>query len=263
MSPDLLRIDPDTHVLRTLPGGAGLLEASLVVGGAEPVVATGRPGAGAGDRAWWDVLDAALAGVPVRWLVVTHEAPGQAAGVVEALRRWPEATLVASGGLADRLVAATPLPEDRVRWVAEGDEVRAGDRALTVVRPPASWAPSARGLYEADSGLYWAADCFGCPVPHPVEEVSQLDRDVWEDGFTAYHLALAPWLADVDPARWRAAVARVAVLAPRTIGSAHGPLVRRGDVGRALDLLADLAGLPAVVDPAPSAAGARRMAGAQ
>jgi hypothetical protein len=91
--------------------------------------------------------------------------------------------------------------------------------------------------------------CFGTPIPHDVDEVSVLDRDVREDGFSTYHRRLSPWIADVDPSRGRAAVSRVGVHGPHTIASARGPLIRRGDVGRALDLLTDLAGLP---EPAPS-----------
>lgn len=241
---DLVRLDPATHLLRAEA-------ASLVLDGPEPVLVTGRPGS-AGDG-WWDRLAEVVAPARVRWLVVSHEVPGQAAAVADALDRCPEAVVVASGGVVDRLAVAAPLPEGRWRWVADGTAFSAGGRELRVVRPPASRAPSARGLFDAVSGLYWAADCFGCPVPHPVDEVSQLDRDVWEDGFSAYHRALSPWIADVEPGRWRAAVARVAVLAPRTIASAHGPLIRRGEVGRALDLLADLAGLPGLPDPAPAA----------
>jgi hypothetical protein len=40
----------------------------------------------------------------------------------------------------------------------------------------------------------------------------------------------------------------VAGLEPRVIASAHGPIVRRGDVPRALDLLGELPGM-AEADP--------------
>ena len=157
--------------------------------------------------------------------------------------------MVASWAMAARLAQRAPdLDPDRCRWVAEGDVLPAGGRDLCVLRPPAYDSPATLGLFDRETGVYWASVCFGTPVPHDVDEVSVLDRDVWEDGFSTYHRSLSPWIADVDPPRWRAAVGRVAVHGPRTIASARGPVICRGEVGRALDLLTDLAGLP---EPVP------------
>jgi flavorubredoxin len=136
------------------------------------------------------------------------------------------------------------VPLERCRWLNDGERVALGGREVVALRPPAYDAPTTRGLYDVGSKVYWAADCFGLAVPHPVDDVGQLDRDVWEDGTLRFGSLLSPWTALADPSRWRRAVSRVAALDLRAIASAHGPAIRHGDVDHALDLLTDLAGRP-------------------
>ncbi|HEU5152519.1 MAG TPA: MBL fold metallo-hydrolase [Iamia sp.] len=245
--PRTLPVASDVWLVRSPLDGPGLPLNTLVVAGEDPVLVDTGP---APDRAlWWAQVEALVDVADVRWLVLGHDDPAHCGGLADVLDRCPGATVVASWAMEERLAQRLPgLDPGRLRWVADGDVLRAGGRDLCVLRPPAYDSPATVGLYDAASGLYWASVCFGTPLPHDVDEVSVLDRDVWEDGFSTYHRRLAPWIADVDPARWRAAVGRVAVQGPRTIASARGPLIRRGDVGRALDLLTDLAGLP---EPAP------------
>jgi len=246
--PRTLPVAPDVWLLRSPVadrGGPFVPDASLVVGGPVPVlVDTGGPD----PACWWAQVEALVDLRAVRWIVLSHDDPQRRADLPAVLDRCPEATVVASSARGHRRSVGPEVPLDRCRWVADGDLVPVGDRDLVVVRPPAYDSPATMGLSDPVTGVYWASVAFGTPVPHEVDEVSVLDRDVWEDGFSAYHRRLSPWLADVDPARWRAAVGRVAVRAPRTIASSRGPLIRRGDVGRALDLLTDLAGLP---EPGP------------
>lgn len=241
-------VAPDVWLVRSPvdpAAGVDLPLNSLVVAGEQAVLVD----TGGSDRAdWWAQVEAVVDPAAVRWVVVGHEGPDHSGGLAEVAERCPDATLVGSWALAGRLRDRGVEPDDRWRWVADGDVVPAAGRDLHVVRPPAYDSPTTLGLHDPLTGVYWSSVCFGTPVPHEVDEVSVIDRDVWEDGFSAYHRRLSPWLSDVDPARWRAAVSRVGVLGPRTIASARGPLVRRSDVGRALDLLVDLAGLP---EPAP------------
>jgi len=248
--PRTLPVAPDVWLVRSPAAdldGAGLTLNTLVVAGEDPVlVDTG----GERDRGgWWAQVEAVVEPAAVRWVVLGHDDPAHAAGLADVLDRCPEATVVAPWAMEHRLAARAPgLAAERTRWVAEGDVLRAGGRDLCVLRPPAYDSPATLGLFDPTSGVYWASVCFGTPIPHDVDEVSVLDRDVWEDGFSTYHRRLSPWIADVDPPRWRAAVGRVAVHGPRTIASARGPLIRRGEVGRALDMLTDLVGLP---EPVP------------
>ncbi len=254
--PRSLPVAPDVWLVRSPGEGPSLPLNSLVVTGEAPVLVDTGAGSDAG---WWDQVEALVDVAAVRWVVLGHDDPAHCGGVAEVVARCPGATVVASWAMAARLADRAPdLAPERCRWVAEGDVLQVGGRDLCVTRPPAYDSPATMGLFDPATGVYWSSVCFGTPVPHEVDEVSVLDRDVWEDGFSTYHRRLAPWIADVDPHRWRAAVSRVAVHGPRTIASARGPLIRRGEVGRALDLLTDLAGMP---EPAPAPVrGGRRAA---
>jgi flavorubredoxin len=253
--PRTLPVAPDVWLLRSSPE-AGLPLNALVIGGEAPVLVD--TGLGRDGEAWWAQVEAVVDPAAVRWIVLTHDDPVHCGGLDEVVARCPEATVVASWAMEPRLPDRLGgIAAERCRLVVDGDVLQAGGRDLCVLRPPAYDSPATLGLVDPTTGLYWSSVCFGTPVPHEVDEVSILDRDVWEEGFSTYHRRLAPWIADVEPSRWRAAVSRVAVHGPRTIASARGPLICRGEVGRALDLLTDLAGLP---EPAPSPARGRRPA---
>ncbi|HEX2578763.1 MAG TPA: MBL fold metallo-hydrolase, partial [Aquihabitans sp.] len=214
---------------------------SLVLRGDEPVLVD--TGATSGRDAWWAQVEDAVDPADVRWIFLSHDDIDHYGNLVEALDRCPDATLVTSWFLGQRLAAYQPIPLGRCRWINDGEAFTAGSRELVALRPPAYDAPTTRGLFDRTSGVYWASDCFGVPVPHQVDEVSQLDRDVWEDGFALFQRLLSPWATEVEPLRWRAAIGRVAGLDPKVIASAHGPVVRRRDIGRSLDLLGDLPGM--------------------
>lgn len=239
-----LALTPDVHLVRcdgpTHDGSIGPT-GSLVVLGDEPMlVDTGA--ALDGDR-WWEQVEAVVDPSDVRWILLTHEDADHSGNLVDALRRCPEATVVGSDLLRRRLAALESLPSTRVRWVADGERLSLGGRPVIACRPPVFDSPATLGFHDLVSGTYWAADCFGTPVPHPVDDVAQLDLDVWERGFIDHHVAISPWLVDLDPVRWCAAVGRVARLDPARIASAHGPVVHRRDLHRALDLLTELPSL--------------------
>jgi flavorubredoxin len=249
--PRTLPVAPDVWLVRSSldpDRDGGLPRNALVIGGEAPVLVD--TGTERGAEGWWAQVEAVIDPAAVRWVVLSHDDPAHCGGLDEVVERCPGATIVASWAMERRLPDRVDgLAATRWRSVVDGDVLQAGGRDLCVLRPPAYDSPATLGLFDPVSGVYWSSVCFGTPVPHEVDEVSVLDRDVWEDGFSTYHRRLAPWIADVDPSRWRAAIGRVAVHGPRTIASSRGPLICRGDVGRALDLLTDLAGLP---EPGPA-----------
>lgn len=221
---------------------------AMVLAGEEPVLVD--TGAGADRDGYWAQVEAILDPADVRWVFLSHDDADHRGNLGDVLDRCPAATLVAGPRLIHRLTLDRELPAERCRWVEDGDVLDAGDRPLLAVRPPAYDLPTTRGLFDATTGVYWGADCFGTPVPADITDVAELDDDVWVDGFTAFHLLLSPWIRDVDPIRWRQAVGRVASLGATTIVSAHGPVIRSPQVGRALDLAFGLAGatMPAAAD---------------
>ena len=238
-----LELAPDVHLIRRLPdrGGAERIAANALLirrPGDVLLVDTGA----APDRAgWWRQVEELVDPDDVRWIFVSHEDADHIGNLADAVARCPHATLVATRHIAERLAATGALPPRRCRWLDDGERAVLGAHEVVALRPPAYDAPTTRGLYDVRSKVYWAADCFGLAVPHPVDDVSQLDREVWADGALRFGLLLSPWVTQVDPGRWRRSVARVA------LAGAQGPQVRRRDIDHALDLLTELPDHPAVV----------------
>lgn len=250
IEPTPLHLGGDAWLVPTFPGDEPLRLPlnSLVLRGPEPVlVDTGS--AGIGDQ-WWSQVGSLVAPEAVRWIFLSHDDADVCGNLAEALDRCPRATVLLGGLLAERLAPDDRPPADRTRYVDDGEHVTISDRRLYVLRPPAYDSPATLGVFDPVSGVYWAADCFGAPVPHPVGDAADLDSDVWTEGFLRYHRQLSPWAAEVEPLRWRAAVGRVAALGARVLASVHGPAIRGPLTGRALDLLGEV--------PASPAPGARR-----
>jgi flavorubredoxin len=241
-----LAITSDVHLIRALPDGGGaerIALNSLVLRSPADTVLVDT-GAATERETWWRQVESVVDPADVRWVFLSHDDLDHVGNLPEVLERCPDATLVTSWQLGQRLAAALPVPLDRCRWLNDGERTELGGREVVAVRPPAYDSPTTRGLYDVTSKVYWSADCFGLPVPHPVDDVGQLDRDVWEDGLLRFGTLLSPWVNQVDPRRWRQAVSRVAALDLHALAGAHGPLVRRRDVDHALDLITELPDRP-------------------
>lgn len=247
MSVTPLTLGPDVTVIRTLPTDERVRRVpdnTLVITGAEPVLVDCGPSSSSVE--WWQQVEAVVDPPDVRWIFLTHDDQDHIGNLVEVLERCPGATVVSSSLIEERLAAGTagragnPIPRERSRWINDGESFDAGGRRLVAIRPPIYDAPSTRGLFDVTSGTYWSVDCFGMVVPYHADEVAELDRDVWEDGLMEFQQLVSPWVADVEPLRWRAAIGRLAAMEPAVIASAHGPAIRRRDIERSLDLLAEL-----------------------
>ena len=77
----------------------------------------------------------------------------------------PNANLVCSWALTERHTKAFDFPLERCRWMDDGVTFDAGDRQMTVVRPPLCDSATTRGLLDTKTGVYWAVDSFATPVP--------------------------------------------------------------------------------------------------
>ena len=253
MSPQApLPLGRDAWLVQLLPEGEALRLPlnSLVLVGSQPVLVD--TGAALARHRWWQQVEAVVDPVDVRWIFLRHDDADHAGNLDEALRRCPEAKVLTSPATAQRLHGVLPLPPQRCRFVDDGEVLHLAERQIEVLWPPAYDSPATRGVFDHASGVYWAADCFGAPVPHLVNEAADIDSDIWTEGFVAYHRNLSPWARHVDPDRWRAAVGRVAALSPRIIASTHGPAIRRPLTVRSLELLAELAVPPAAVGAPPA-----------
>jgi flavorubredoxin len=247
---DTERVAPDTFVIRQLFGeGMGPVAHyvnSAVITGAEPVIVDTGP---ALTRAGWlerafEIVDPA----DVRWVFLSHDDIDHTGNLTTVMDMCPRATLVTTMFSIERMAAEALVPLDRVRLVNDGESWLAGDRELVAVTPPTFDSPTTRGLYDTSSGVYWASDSFAAGVPHPVDDVADLDAALYADSFLTTNQMLSPWHQWLDPARFTGHLARIAALDARTVTSAHGPALRGSQITWALGLLTELPDRPPLGD---------------
>ncbi len=113
--------------------------------GAEPTLID----AGTGESTHLEAIARALGARPLARVLVTHDHPDHSSGVPRLRDRWPDVDV--------RAVAGTLAP---ARTLTDGENVRAGDRALQVIHTPGHapdhvcfWDAAARELYSGDMVL--------------------------------------------------------------------------------------------------------------
>lgn len=218
---------------------------SAVILAGEPILVD--TGSQRNRRAWLEDTFALVAPEDVRWVFISHEDADHVGNLQEVMDLCPGASLVSSWALTERHTNAFDFPLERCRWMDHGSAFQAGDRRMSVLRPPLYDSPTSRGLFDAETGVLWAADAFATPVPGGPgatalpEYVSELDREFWSHGLTMFaHHALAPWLRLVDRDLFAAEVQRTADLGASSIISGHSPAISGDDVATALAMMREL-----------------------
>ena len=247
-----VRIAPETVVIQATHGeGVAPLAVhmnAMVIRGAEPVVVdTGAP---VNREQYLEDLFSIIEPRDVRWVFVSHDDSDHYGNAEAVMAACPNATLVTSWFLTERLATeGFGVPPMRMRWIADGETLDAGDRTLALVRPPLYDSPTTRGLYDPRTGVYWAVDCYATPVVQGTAFVDELDPGFWAEGFTAFQTWNSPRVSTVDRDAFAAACARVERLGVMTIANAHGPTIRTAQVAQAFEMLRRLP--DAAVPPQP------------
>ena len=242
-------IGPDTWLIHSVQHALGaplsVYLNSLVIAGDEPVIVD--TGTVANRRQWLDDVFGIVDPADVRWVFLSHDDHDHTGNLAEVLSLCPNATLVCSWAIVERITNAFELPLQRCRWVNDGESFDAGNHRLVAVRPPNYDSPSTRGLLDQRTGIYWAVDSFATPCPGgPVPTVADLDPEFWRDGMAMFvHNAVSAWLGLVDPQRYAANVDRIRALGMTTIAAAHSPLITQASIDQAFTLARELPLIPA------------------
>ena len=228
------RVADETFVLPSyvpIPGVGILYLNSMVIRGAEPMlIDTGAPATRA------EYLEAAFSIVEpkdVRWIYLSHDDRDHSGNIMQVLEQCPNARFVTDFVGFGRMGEEFQLPMDRMRWLNDGESLDIGDRTLTALRPPLFDSPATRGIWDPKTGIYFSSDCFGAFVPHECQEMGDVPRDAWEQGFAFFNRINHPWHALTDADKLRKVIDRVRRLDPKVIVSYHAPIAR----GRTEDLL--------------------------
>ena len=246
-----VEIAPDTFVIQATQGEGVAPVAvhlnAMVIRGSEPIIVdTGVPALG--DRYladMWSLVDPD----EVRWVFLSHDDIDHYGNLEAVMAACPQATLVTSWFMWERLGNLPTIPPWRMRWVADGESFEANGRTYAAIRPPLYDSPTTRGLLDTGTGVYWASDCFATTVPHGVPDVGELDHDEWVGASIANAQGLSPWVMDLDPRRFHAQVDALARLDLTAIASCHSPTITGSNIASAFDALHAVPTSP--VAPAP------------
>ena len=243
-------VAPETWVIPTfagLPDGSWVGSHSMVIRGAEPIVVD--TGSALVRDQWLANLTSVVDPADVRWIFLSHDDHDHVGNLTTMLELAPRATLVASFAIMGRLGLDIELPLDRMRWVDPGGTFDAGDRRFRAVRPPTFDSPATRGLVDESTGVLWAADAFGSLSPGAVLERSEVPDDLYDASFPLLNGWNTPWMEWVDAQRYAAHVATTRTLPLEVVASAHGPVLRGGQIDDAFGRTLALAAQP--IPPMP------------
>ena len=235
-------IAPDTYVLRQI-GGEGVAPVAvhlntMVITGQEPVIVD--TGAALNRDVWLEQAFAVVEPEDVKWVYLSHDDVDHVGNVLQVMDACPNATVVTNWFSVERMAADTQLPVDRMRWVNGGESWHAGDRELHAVVPPVFDSPTTRGLFDSSTGVYWAADAFGSPVTHLVDNILDLDPGFFREAYIGQQLMISPWMSWVDPDKYATHLQAIRALEPTAIASCHGVTLRGNQVETGFNLMTEL-----------------------
>lgn len=223
---DPYRVADDTFVIPLyvpIPGHGIAYISAMVIRGTEPVLI--ETGSAVHRQEYLEAAFSIVQPEDVRWIFLSHDDRDHSGNLMQVLDLCPNATLVTTFIAVGRMTEYD-IPLNRMRWINDGDSWCAGDRTLQAIAPPLFDGPGTRGLWDATSGMYYSADCFGALVPAECEEIGDIPLDIWELGFAFFNRVNFPWCHLADVAKLERVAEHVHRLNPSAIVTAHGPYAR-------------------------------------
>ncbi|MFN0093160.1 MAG: MBL fold metallo-hydrolase [Dehalococcoidia bacterium] len=240
-------VTPDTYVIRQLFGEGtapvGVYVNAMVIKAKEPVIVD--TGTFSNREAYLRDIFSLVDPKDVRWIFLSQDDHDHVGNAELLMQLCPNATLVTTWFMLERLAGDYEFPLNRVRWMNDGDALHVGDRTLYAVRPPVYDTPTTRGLFDAKTGVYWASDAFGTPVLEATEDVGDLDKAFWDEGFSGLQRIISPWFEIADAGKFNKTVDTVANLQPKVIATGHGPLITGANVAESMKMMREIIGQPA------------------
>lgn len=207
---------------------------AMLIRGKEPIlVDTGAPCAREEMlAAFWKLVDPK----DVRWVFISHDDRDHLGNLNEVLAAAPKAKAIVSWNMRNKILPEYDIAPERMYWANDGDTVDAGDRKLLALRPPAYDSPTTRALFNPKTRVLFSGDCFGTPMPKPIEDVSELDHDYHRNMLHFFNSLNHPWVLSVDQAKFDKDIARIDALEADIVATVHGPTAR-GQTKKLLEYL--------------------------
>lgn len=246
-----VQITPDAHLIQSfwkLPDApVGVQFNSMVLASRQPVVFD--TGVHADRDRWLATVGAVVEPNDVRWIVLTHDDHDHVGNLATAMAEFPNATVVASWWMTERLSGSIEIDPTRMRWIVSGETLDIGDRILVFERPPLFDSPTTRAVFDPSTGLYWAGDLGGAPGPDAPVHAADTPWDELAESFLVAQRWNSPWFEMLDDGAYQNKVTDLARKGIHTWAQTHGPVYSGAYVDRAIDLLREVTRGPAVPQP--------------
>lgn len=227
------RIAEDVHAIsyaHPVPGEGFLPIRSYLILGRQPVLID--TGAVAGARGFLEALESLVDPADLGWIVLSHPDTDHTGALTALLEKAPKAKLVLNWTSTGKLSAVIQPPLPRIRWVNAGESFAAGERVLHFLRAPMYDCPSTVAVFDSKSRALFSSDAFGGFIQEVTETFSeQKAPETALEGMSHFCRANSPWLSDVRPERYAAALKTYSDLEPSWLLSGHFPAVEAPNVG--------------------------------
>ncbi|MDF2520981.1 MAG: FprA family A-type flavoprotein [Clostridia bacterium] len=165
-------------------------------------------------------LEDLLAGEKLDYLIVNHTEPDHSGSVRNIITKYPNIELM--GTKAAYMYLKAMLNEDvKFRVVADGEELKLGDKTLSFIMAPFLHWPDTMFTYLAEENILFSGDVFGCHFC--TKEGIILDRDSGDfmDAFKYYFdVIMGPYKVHVIKA-----LDKIKDTDIRMICTTHGPVL--------------------------------------
>ena len=246
------RIARDTFLIPNLvaaqPGTYVFINSMVILAEQPVVVDTGAP---LFRERWLDAVASVVDPADVRWVFLSHDDGDHIGNLADFLALAPDATVVTNFFSNERVSTDRPgeMPIQRQVWLEAGSSFDVGDRRLHLFRPPIFDGPTTRGLFDERTGTMWAVDSFAALTTGAVYDAPDLPADLYDGSFQLFNSLVSPWHQWLDPRTYARHVNSIEAIAPTTIASAHGPVLRGAGIADAFDRVRAMAGQPNVAPP--------------
>jgi len=154
----------------------------------------------------------------IDYIVLLHTEQDHSGSVVDLLKYYPDAKLVATSNVVKLARTHLHLPAEKFLVMDEGAELDLGGYSLTFHKIPFAHWPDNTMVYEKKSGVLFSSDLFGSH--YSFERVFATDSYEIKESARAYYAEIMmPFTPQV-----RKYTEQVIDLAPRMIASSHGPV---------------------------------------
>jgi flavorubredoxin len=162
----------------------------------------------------------------VKWIFISHEDRDHSGNLGYLLEHCTNAKIITNFLGLGKLSEGFELDPHNVFFLNDGESLDIGDRTVTAIRPPLYDSSATRGLYDAKTGTYFSADCFGTAVDEVVQYTDDIPAKDFEQGFFWMNRVNHVWFHHIPSRVIEETAVHLRRLNPERIASGHGPVER-------------------------------------